>query len=90
MQRSFIVQAGKDPPMERVPLDRHGEGMKKNLPTVENYISFAVGKETYDGFIPYEEALAKASPEEPAVEVEPTIPGSSCTREAQRVNRRVL
>ncbi len=41
---------------------------------MENYISFAVGKETYDGFIPYEEALAKASPEEPAVVVDPDDP----------------
>ena len=44
--------------------------MKKNIPTVEKYISFAVGNETYPGFVPYEEALAKASPEEPATKVD--------------------
>jgi acyl-CoA synthetase (AMP-forming)/AMP-acid ligase II len=49
-------------------------GMKKNIPTVGNYISFAVGQETYDGFIPYEEALAKASPKEPDVTVDPDDP----------------
>ena len=44
--------------------------MKKNIPTVEKYISFALGNETYPGFVSYEEALAKASPEEPAVKVD--------------------
>jgi fatty-acyl-CoA synthase len=66
----FIVQAGKDPADgKEFPWIDMVNGMKKNIPTVGNYISFAVGKETYDGFIPYEEALAKASPEEPAVTV---------------------
>ena len=44
--------------------------MKKNLPTVKKYVSFALGKETYDGFISYEDAMAKASPEEPATKVD--------------------
>ena len=63
--------------------------MKKNIPTVEKYISFAAGKETYDGFVPYEEALAKASPEEPAHKSTRMISGSSCTRAAQRANPKV-
>jgi fatty-acyl-CoA synthase len=73
--KAFIVQAGKDPADgKEFPWIDMVNGMKKNIPTVESYISFAVGKETYDGFIPYEEALAKASPEEPAVEVGPDDP----------------
>ena len=73
--KAFIVQAGKDPADgKEFPWIDMVNGMKKNVPTVANYISFAVGKETYAGFIPYEEALAKASPEEPAVEVGPDDP----------------
>ena len=73
--KAFIVQAGKDPADgKEFPWIDMVNGMKKNIPTVGNYISFAVGKETYDGFIPYEEALAKASPEEPAVVVDPDDP----------------
>ena len=67
----FIVQGGKDPADgKEFPWITMVNGMKKNLPTVKKYISFAVGSETYDGYIPYEEALAKASPEEPDVVVE--------------------
>jgi acyl-coenzyme A synthetase/AMP-(fatty) acid ligase len=71
----FIVQAGKDPADgKEFPWIDMVNGMKKNIPIVEKYISFAVGKETYDGFIPYEEALAKASPDEPATKVDPDDP----------------
>ena len=69
--KAFIVQGGKDPADgKEFPWINMVNGMKKNLPTVETYISFAVGPETYDGYIPYEEALAKASPKEPDVAVE--------------------
>jgi fatty-acyl-CoA synthase len=68
----FIVQGGKNPADgKEFPWITMVNGMKKNLPTVEKYVSFAVGSEIYDGYIPYEKALAKASPEEPAVVVEP-------------------
>ena len=38
------------------------KGMKKNLPTVTTYVSYAVDNPHYDGFISYEDALAAASP----------------------------
>jgi acyl-CoA synthetase (AMP-forming)/AMP-acid ligase II len=44
-------------------------GMKKNLPTVEKYISFSVGNPKFDGYSSYEDIIAAASPEEPAVKV---------------------
>jgi len=69
--KAFIIQGGKDPADDKeFPWIAQVNSMRKNIPTVEKYISFAVGTETYDGFVPYEEALAKASPEEPAVEVD--------------------
>jgi len=71
----FIVQGGKDPADNKeFPWIDMVNGMKKNIPTVEKYISFAVGTETYDGFVAYEAALAKASPEEPATKVESDDP----------------
>ena len=44
------------------------KGMKKNLPTVTTYVSFAIDNPHYDGFISYEDALAAAASSEPAVE----------------------
>ena len=71
----FIVQGGKDPADgKEFPWIDMVNGMKKNIPTVEKYISFAVGTETYDGFVSYEAALAKASPEEPATKVDSDDP----------------
>lgn len=67
----FIVQGGKDgADGKEFPWIGQVNGMKKNLPAVEKYVSFALGGETYDGFLPYEEILAAASPEEPAVKVD--------------------
>ena len=67
----FIVQGGKDgADGNEFPWINQVNAMKKNLPTVGKYISFAVGSETYPGFVPYEEALTKASPEEPNVKVD--------------------
>ncbi len=66
----FIVQGGKDgADGKEFPWPTQVAQMKKNLPTVEKYVCFALGNEKYDGFINYEEALAKASPEEPATVV---------------------
>ncbi|MGD0231373.1 MAG: AMP-binding protein [Syntrophorhabdales bacterium] len=48
----------------------HVNGMKKNLSTVENYISFAVDNPSFDGYLSYEDLLAKSSPEEPATQVD--------------------
>ena len=42
-----------------ISLDKQVNGMKKNIPTVKNYISFAVTTEKHDGFVPYEEALRR-------------------------------
>lgn len=71
----FIVQAGKDQADgKEFPWIDQVNAMKKNIPTVQKYISFAVGTETYDGFTPYEAALAKASPEEPATVVDADDP----------------
>jgi fatty-acyl-CoA synthase len=47
------------------------DNMKANLPTVEKYISFGVENPKFDGYLAYEDLLAKASPEEPDVKVEP-------------------
>ena len=47
----------------------HVKGMKPNLTTVEKYVSFAVESEHFDGFLAYEDILAKASPAEPDVRV---------------------
>ena len=71
----FIVQGGFDgSDGKEFPWIKQVTEMKKNIPTVKNYISFAIGKETYDGFTPYEEALAKASPVEPATVVDAEDP----------------
>ena len=48
--------------------------MKKNLTTVEHYISFAVENPKFDGYLSYEDMMAKASPAEPATEVNPEDP----------------
>ena len=47
----------------------HVNGFRKNLSTVEKYISFAVQDSTFDGYLAYEDMLTKASPEEPDTEV---------------------
>ncbi|HVN98255.1 MAG TPA: AMP-binding protein [Syntrophorhabdaceae bacterium] len=68
----FIVQGGKDgADGKEFPWINQVNGMRKNIPTVEHYISFAIGNETYPGFIPYEEAISQASPEEPPATVDP-------------------
>jgi fatty-acyl-CoA synthase len=67
----FIVQGGSDRQGKEFPWIKQVGGMRKNLTTVEKYISFAVDNPHYDGFISYEDALAKASAEEPDVRVEP-------------------
>ena len=67
----FIVQGGKDgADGNEFPWINQVNAMKKNLPTVGKYISFALGNETYPGFVSYEEAIAKAGPEEPATKVD--------------------
>jgi fatty-acyl-CoA synthase len=68
----FIVQGGKDQRSgKEFPWIEQVKEMKKNLPTVEHYISFGAGNPRYEGFASYEEALAAASPLEPATEVGP-------------------
>jgi len=68
----LIVQGGKDlSDGKEFPWPKQAMDMKKNMPTVKNYMSFAVQKEKHDGFVSYEEAIAKASPAEPAVTVDP-------------------
>jgi acyl-CoA synthetase (AMP-forming)/AMP-acid ligase II len=69
--KAFIVQGGKDPSNgKEFPWIEMVNGMKKNMPTVTTYFAFAAGNEKYDGYIPYEDAMAKASPKEPDVVVE--------------------
>ena len=48
----------------------HVNGFREKLSTVEEYISFAVKDEDFEGFLPYEKLLAKASPEEPGTIVD--------------------
>ncbi len=66
----LIVQGGKDRDGAELPWVTMAEGMKKNLPTVEKYISFAIDNPHFDGFASYEDVIAAASPEEPAVSVD--------------------
>ncbi|MCX5804082.1 MAG: AMP-binding protein [Proteobacteria bacterium] len=66
----FIVQGGKDRDGNEFPWIKQVNGMKKNIPGVEKYVSFAIDNPHYDGFISYEDAIAKASPEEPNVTVD--------------------
>ncbi len=49
----------------------HANAMKKSLETVKIYLSFGVENPTFDGYLAYEELLAKASPEEPPTAVDP-------------------
>ncbi len=49
----------------------HANAMKKSLETVKTYLSFGVENPTFDGYLAYEELLAKASPEEPPTAVDP-------------------
>jgi acyl-CoA synthetase (AMP-forming)/AMP-acid ligase II len=65
----FIVQGGKDRDGNEFPWIKQVNGMKKNIPGVEKYVSFAIDNPHYDGFISYEDAIAKASPEEPTTKV---------------------
>ncbi len=44
--------------------------MKKTMPTVEHYVSFAVDNPHFDGYTSYEDAIASASPEEPTTKVD--------------------
>ncbi|PKN30807.1 MAG: long-chain fatty acid--CoA ligase [Deltaproteobacteria bacterium HGW-Deltaproteobacteria-21] len=68
--RVFIVQGGKDPRSgEEYPWVDQVNKMRENLPTVENYVSFAVDNPRYEGFVSYEDAIAAASTEEPVTEV---------------------
>ena len=49
----FIVQGGKDPSDgKEFPWITKVNAMRKNIPTVKHYISFAVGTETYPASSP--------------------------------------
>jgi acyl-CoA synthetase (AMP-forming)/AMP-acid ligase II len=52
----------------------HTNAMKKNLHTVETYLSFGVGSPKFEGYHAYEEVLAKTSPEEPLTAVDSEDP----------------
>jgi len=68
--KAFLVQAGKDGRTGReFPWIDMVAGMKKNLPTVETYVSYAIDNPHYDGYASYEDALAAASPSEPPTKV---------------------
>ncbi len=45
------------------------DGLKKSLPSVEKYLSFAVGNDHFEGYLAYEDALAAASSTEPETSV---------------------
>jgi fatty-acyl-CoA synthase len=49
---------------------KHVDGMRKNIPGVANYISFAVDRPTFDGYLAYEDLLLRASAEEPDTQVD--------------------
>ena len=67
----FIIQGGVDKKDGKAfPWIDMVNGMKKNLPTVEKYVCFGFDCPIYDGFISYEGALAAASADEPATQVD--------------------
>jgi fatty-acyl-CoA synthase len=67
----FIVQGGVDKKDGKpFPWIEMVNGMKKNLPTVEKYVSFGFDCPSHDGFISYDDAMAAASPDEPATQVD--------------------
>jgi len=66
----FIVQGGVDKADgKEFPWPQIVTEMKKNITTVTGYILFGHDNPKVDGFVSYEEALAKASVEEPATVV---------------------
>lgn len=65
----FFVQGGKDQKGRDMPWINQVNSMKKNLPNIEHYISFAVDSPYYDGYLNYEDLIKEASPEEPDVQV---------------------
>ncbi len=66
----FIVQGGIDKvDGKEFPWPKMVTEMKKNIPSVTGYMVFGHDNPKVDGFVSYEEALAKASPEEPATVV---------------------
>ncbi len=67
--KAIIVQGGRDRDGKEFPWLSRVNKMRKKLPLVEHYISFAVGMEAHDDFIPYEGLIARATLEEPPVEV---------------------
>jgi fatty-acyl-CoA synthase len=68
----FIVQGAYDKKDGKAfPWIDMVKDMKKNLPTVTHYVSFGFDNPHYDGFISYEDAMAKASPAEPETRVDP-------------------
>jgi len=67
----FIVQGGVDKKDgKEFPWISMVNGMKKNLTTVEKYISFGFDAPKYDGYVDYESALKAASSAEPATKVD--------------------
>ena len=69
--KAFIVQGGVDKKNGKpFPWIDQVNGMKKNLPNVAHYVAFGHDAPKYDGFVSYEEAMAKASPAEPATRVD--------------------
>jgi acyl-CoA synthetase (AMP-forming)/AMP-acid ligase II len=67
----FVVQGGIDKKTGKsFPWIDMVNGMKKNLPTVTHYVAFGFDAPEYGGFVSYEEAIAKASLDEPATDVD--------------------
>ena len=67
----LMVQGGEDGRSRKeFPWINMVNNVRRNLPTVEAYVSFALDNSHYDGFIPYEESLAEASSKEPATRVD--------------------
>jgi fatty-acyl-CoA synthase len=69
--KMFIVQGGSDKRTgKEFPWINTVNSMKKNLPSVEKYISFGFDNPHYDGFISFDDLLSASSPEEPDVHVD--------------------
>ena len=88
--KAFLVQGGKNPrDGKEFPWIEMADGMKKNLPTVEKYISFAVDNPHYDGWVSLGGRHGCGKPRGAGHRRStPRTSGSSCTRAARRASPR--
>jgi fatty-acyl-CoA synthase len=68
----LIVQGGTDPATgKKFPFIDLINRIKGNIPTIKDYVSFAIGPDNNEDYISYDKLLVNSSPEEPATRVYP-------------------